>query len=322
MQSSPLVSVIIPNYNHAVFLETRIQSVLDQSYSNLEIILLDDCSTDNSRDIIERYRFNAQVSHIVYNQINSGSTFKQWNKGIELAKGNWVWFAESDDSADEDFLMRLTEPLKEDTNIGIVYCQSMSMDSTGKVWGDCLMWTDDLDVQLWRSNFLIEGKDAIRNYLMVKNIIPNASACLISKKAFYLSGKAPIEMKYCGDWYLWCNILLQYNLAYVSTPLNYFRFHTATTRAFQSLDAFERKVEEDCKVIKLITSHIEIYEEKIVQSFNKIEQDIYLYFIENRKFPISLNRFREIFIRYNFNASISLIKLYKTYFNLAWKKIK
>src|SRR5207342_2166753 len=83
--SMPEVSVIIPNYNHAVYLEQRIESVLNQTFQDFELIILDDCSPDNSRDVIDQYRVNSKVSHIVYNSINSGSTFKQWQKGIELS---------------------------------------------------------------------------------------------------------------------------------------------------------------------------------------------------------------------------------------------
>ena len=102
---SPLVSVIIPNYNHAVYLDERIKSVLNQTYQNFELIILDDCSPDNgaSMAIIEKYRNNPHISHIVYNDVNSGSTFKQWHKGLELAKGDLIWIAESDDNCEKSF---------------------------------------------------------------------------------------------------------------------------------------------------------------------------------------------------------------------------
>ena len=83
------VSVIVPNYNYAAYLEERIESVLNQSYQDFELIILDDCSTDNSRILIEQYRSDPHVSHIVYNEVNTGSPFKQWAKGIELAKGEY-----------------------------------------------------------------------------------------------------------------------------------------------------------------------------------------------------------------------------------------
>ena len=93
----PQVSVIVPNYNHASYLRQRIESIINQTYQDFELIILDDCSTDHSKEIIESYRNHPRVNQIVYNTENSGSTFKQWNKGVELAEGECIWFAESDD---------------------------------------------------------------------------------------------------------------------------------------------------------------------------------------------------------------------------------
>src|ERR1700752_3159230 len=77
----PKVSVIIPNYNHATFLIERIDSILCQTFQDFELIILDDCSNDNSRSIIEKYHGHEKISHIIYNPTNSGSPFMQWQKG-------------------------------------------------------------------------------------------------------------------------------------------------------------------------------------------------------------------------------------------------
>src|SRR5260370_20691240 len=95
----PTVSVIIPNYNHARYLRQRIESVLRQTYQDFEVILLDDCSTDDSRSILSSYAGDSRV-RMEFNEVNSGSTFKQWNKGVRLARVEYVWIAESDDYAD------------------------------------------------------------------------------------------------------------------------------------------------------------------------------------------------------------------------------
>src|SRR4051812_33606058 len=119
-----LVSVVIPNYNHAPYLRTRIDSVLNQSYQEVEVIILDDCSTDDSRSIIEEYRSHPKVSAIVYNERNTGSPFIQWNKGVGLAKGELIWIAESDDTCHPLMLSTVLERMNVDGNIGISYCQS------------------------------------------------------------------------------------------------------------------------------------------------------------------------------------------------------
>ena len=87
---SPTVSVIIPNYNHAPYLKERIDSVLNQTYQDFEVIILDDCSPDNSVEVIELYRSNPHVAHILINEQNTRNTFIQWERGISLAKGKYI----------------------------------------------------------------------------------------------------------------------------------------------------------------------------------------------------------------------------------------
>src|SRR3984957_7238976 len=101
----PKVSVVIPSYNHARFLRRRVDSVLQQTYQDFELILLDDCSCDNSREILSAYTGDPRA-RMEFNAVNSGSTFKQWNKGVRLARGEYVWIAESDDYSDTRFLER------------------------------------------------------------------------------------------------------------------------------------------------------------------------------------------------------------------------
>ena len=125
------VSVIVPNYNYAAYLEERIESVLNQSYQDFELIILDDCSTDNSRILIEQYRSDPHVSHIVYNEVNTGSPFKQWAKGIELAKGEYIWIAESDDTASTSFLSELVPQLDSSPDVVLAFSHSFLIDSEG-----------------------------------------------------------------------------------------------------------------------------------------------------------------------------------------------
>src|SRR5947208_3454309 len=102
-ETTPAVSVIVPNYNHARYLPRRVESILAQTYRDFELILLDDGSTDESRSILSEYRNDPRVK-IELNERNSGSTFKQWNKGARMARGKYIWIAESDDYADERLL--------------------------------------------------------------------------------------------------------------------------------------------------------------------------------------------------------------------------
>ena len=218
-----LVSVIIPNYNHAPYLAQRVDSVLNQSYTNFEVIILDDCSTDSSRDIIEQYQNHPKVSKIVYNETNSGSTFKQWQKGIDLAQGEWIWMAESDDVAEFKFLEELIAKTKKYPNLSIVYSESLKIDSAGKNIGS---WrSQSKTFKIYEEDFFMNGIDFIHDYLIFQNLIPNASAVIFkldysNKKNFDIS-KYTIN----GDWFFWTELLKKGNIYYSNDTLNKTRFH-------------------------------------------------------------------------------------------------
>jgi glycosyltransferase involved in cell wall biosynthesis len=126
-----LVSVILPNYNHALYLDERLNSIFNQTYQNIEVIILDDASTDHSLELLEVYRNHPKVSHFVVNKKNTGSPFKQWKKGLELAKGGIIWIAESDDFCDLDFLESQIKLLR-DENIAVSVAKTIVVDSKGK----------------------------------------------------------------------------------------------------------------------------------------------------------------------------------------------
>jgi glycosyltransferase involved in cell wall biosynthesis len=225
-----MVSVIIPNYNHAKFLDKRIQSVLNQTYQDFEVIILDDYSIDNSRDIIEKYRQNKKISAIIYNETNSGSTFKQWKKGIENAKGEYIWIAESDDYAAEVFLERTVFLIKR-YNTGLVFTDSILIDENDN---EFLGWKlpsfdSNNDGGVWdtsnKQEKYFDGNLFVTNYLIKNNNIHNASAVLfVKEKAIKITD---IErFHFCGDWYFWVNMLLGSSVIFCNEKLNFFRQHT------------------------------------------------------------------------------------------------
>ncbi|HHQ4535035.1 TPA: glycosyltransferase family 2 protein, partial [Aeromonas veronii] len=102
---NPKVSVIVPNYNHAPYLQQRLESIYRQTYENIEVILLDDCSSDNSIEILTDFSSRFPNRTICsFNDVNSGGVFRQWKKGLGIASGELVWIAESDDFCSDDFL--------------------------------------------------------------------------------------------------------------------------------------------------------------------------------------------------------------------------
>lgn len=212
----PAVSVIIPNYNHAAYLHQRIESVLHQTFRDFELILLDDCSTDNSREIIEQYRQHEKVSHVIFNDTNTGSPFKQWQKGLALAAGEYVWIAESDDWCSLDFVTRLTDEIKTRPNVGICFCGSNWVDDKG---------ISGIDLSLYDANFFREGSEEIRLHLVKYCTIQNASAVIMKKQLAQKYISRIIKYTACGDWHLYIDVLQESNLLFVGEKLNNFRWY-------------------------------------------------------------------------------------------------
>ncbi|MDP4286105.1 MAG: glycosyltransferase [Bacteroidota bacterium] len=244
------ISVIIPNYNHASFLRERINSVLNQAYQDFELIILDDCSTDNSREIIETYRNHLKVSHIIYNTENSGSTFKQWKKGIELAKAELIWIAESDDYADINFLATLVDKFKDET-VSLAYCRTVVVGEDKRQ--NLYQWGEAMQPETWNSDHTFIGKEFINSFLKYRNVIPNASA-VIFKKKYFTDVDDILKMRYAGDWLLWIRLAEKGNIAYSHKTLNYFREHRDSTRAIKYFEEEKRRIEEYFIVINETSS--------------------------------------------------------------------
>ena len=225
----PTVSVIVPNYNHAQFLPRRLDSILSQTFTDFEVIILDDASGDNSREVIASYLADPRI-RFYPNEKNSGSPFIQWNRGVQLARGKFVWIAESDDYAEAGFLATLVPQLTANPKLGLIYCQSRRVDSLNNERGNLEDWTADLDPVRWKTGFLNFGRNECANYLFWKNTVPNASAVLMRKDTYLQAGEAPVDMRLCGDWMTWVRMLLISDVAFTPLCLNNFRKHDAAVR--------------------------------------------------------------------------------------------
>jgi len=249
----PTVSVIIPNFNHERFLQKRIDSVLNQTYQDFELILLDDCSTDGSRSILSAYANDPRV-RIEFNEVNSGSTFKQWNKGVRLASGKYIWLAESDDYADERLLERLVAVLESDPAITFAYCQSWRVINNDQLDGFADFYLDYLEKGRWKSDFRIDGHAECQNYFICANTVPNASAVVFRRAVYERVGGADESLRLCGDWKLWMAMALEGKMAYLSEPLNYFRWHDKSVRNMSNKGALD--VAESLKVVHWILDQV------------------------------------------------------------------
>lgn len=246
----PLVSVVVPNFNHARFLPQRLESILAQTFSDFEVIILDDGSTDNSREVIARYLQDPRVRFYA-NDINSGSPFVQWNRGVSLAHCEFVWIAESDDVANPDFLATLIPHLQRNPDLGLCYCQSRLIDESDKEVGSAVEWSDVLDRSRWRDGFVNRGGDECARFLLWRNTIPNASAVVFRRCIFLEVGGAPTSMRLCGDWMTWARILMRCSLLFERRHLNLFRCQKESVRSTTSeLRYFRERIQVQNFIMK------------------------------------------------------------------------
>lgn len=228
--SAPMISVVVPNYNHARFLRARLDTIFAQSFRDFEVILLDDASTDSSCEIIDAYSQRPGV-RVQLNERNSGSTFRQWNRGAAMARGKFLWFAESDDEADPDMLGELVEYISGNPRMVLAYCRSSIIDDAGRAVGDCADWNARLDAERWQRAYTNSGADEVAIYLSRHNTIVNASSALIQREAYLKCGGAPEKFRLCGDWDTYARLLPLGEVGYWPVALNRFRTHGKSVRS-------------------------------------------------------------------------------------------
>ena len=225
--SLPLVSIIVPNYNHKPYLKHRIESIINQTFQDFEILIFDDASQDGSLELLNTYKTHPKVSHFIVNSKNSGSPFVQWRKGIELAQGDYIWIAETDDFAEPTFLAETVKVLKNKQEVSLVYTDSKIVNDKDEPIG---FWSESKNVffntKKWSNNHDANGFDEVLDFLLYKVTINNASAVLFRKKQLLEMNLETLErFKNAGDLYTYCNVLFKGNISYIALPLNNYRTH-------------------------------------------------------------------------------------------------
>lgn len=226
------VSVVIPNYNYAKYINKRINSVLRQTYPIYELIILDDCSTDDSVNFIEKKIKDIRLKNpklrvqFVKNEKNSGKAMQQWKKGFELAKGDYIWIAEVDDLSNKHFL---EEVMKGFDNSGVVlsYAESMIINSKGLMLAPNFRWSRDKEkTGHYKKDYINDGKKEVEEIMAIRCTIPNVSAVVFKNDRKYLKYfDEAVKFSQVGDWYFYVKVLENGKISYNRKPLNKFRIH-------------------------------------------------------------------------------------------------
>ncbi|MFM1884712.1 MAG: hypothetical protein RL168_896, partial [Bacteroidota bacterium] len=188
-------------------------------------------STDSSVNILKAWEAKDGRFRFTPNTQNSGSTFAQWNKGATMAQGDYLWIAESDDVADPHLLEKLVGLLDAHPSAVIAYGQSMLIDEASQP-----LHSFDVHYQYifggdrWSKAYVNTGKHEIEHYMILHNVVPNASGALLRATRFHAIGGADPKAKLNGDWMFYIRMLEDGDIVYTPEILNYFRLHAVTQR--------------------------------------------------------------------------------------------
>lgn len=250
----PLVTVIVPNYNHESFLRQRLESIYLQSYQNYEVILLDDCSSDKSVTVLQEFnkRYPDRTT-LIANEKNSGGVFYQWEKGLSLASGEIIWIAESDDYCSENFLSTLV-PYFQNEAVNLAYSRTTFVKGgEAKPFWSIEEYLSDISETRWKSAFVETANKLVADAFSIKNIIPNVSSALFRNKGTLDVLQDPVwrRMRTCGDWVLYLHLIRGGALAFDPGATNYYRIHDKNTSVTSySDDTFYQEHELVAKTVQ------------------------------------------------------------------------
>ena len=199
-QIPPRVSIVVPTYNSAAWLKPRLDSLADQSFRDVEILLFDDASKDESPEMLDAFAARHPQARVVVSETNSGSVFKAWERGIRASKGDFVWIAEADDWCEPDFLehaLRAFEP----SGVRLVHGRSIPADQDGQISGDWNeLYLDSIVPGLWHSSFCSPAAREVNRSLGRANSIVNASGVIVRRAAAVGAMDVARDFKLAGDW--------------------------------------------------------------------------------------------------------------------------
>jgi teichuronic acid biosynthesis glycosyltransferase TuaG len=211
------VSVLIPSYNYARYLRYAITSVLSQSYSDLELIIVDDCSTDGSKEIAEEWKRVDDRVVTVYHKTNCGLAATR-NSGLAISSGEFIALCDADDIWREDKLKIQLHQFRQRPELGVVHSDSAIIDGNGKLTGERFSGLFHRKGQVTSGRLFEELCQ--RNFLCVPTVV-------LRREALQYAGGFDACLRSLEDWVCWTKVAKRYPFYYVDAPLVQYRIHGA-----------------------------------------------------------------------------------------------
>ena len=200
------VSVIVPAYNAMTYLPKTIDSVLEQTFTDFEVIIVNDGSSDDIEKWVDTITDN-RVRLI--SQKNQGAATAR-NTGIAHAKGEYIAFLDSDDLWEQTKLEKQVNCLDNNPDVGLVYAWISSIDENGNNRGK--IFANNAEGYVWEK-------------LIEENIVMSGSAAMVRRDCFEKLGVFDQNLRFAEDWEMWIRIARNYSFAAIKEPLVYYRHH-------------------------------------------------------------------------------------------------
>lgn len=205
MDETKLVSVVTATYNMGKYLPFAIESALNQTYRNIEVIVIDDGSTDNTREVVESYWKDPRIRYI--HQENKGVANAK-NRGIQESRGEFIAFLDADDVWKPNKLDKQLKLFNKSEKIGVVYSDVEYIDENGNI--------------IKREPYKKYYSGTITKQLFIDNFV-NFSSAVVKRKCFVLCGMFDETLPISVDWDLWLRISTEYEFAFLNERTFYYR---------------------------------------------------------------------------------------------------
>lgn len=229
--SQPKVTALVPSYNHSRYIRERIESILKQTYLNIELIVIDDCSKDDSDIIITELQREHGFQYLRRDR-NSGTPFAAWEDICSMATGDFIWVCESDDVADPSFLEIAVTSLLNEPDSVMFYCNSLIINEHGEKIGHTDNYFHDIWKETrWDTNFITDGLSELLQFQLRGQTVPNMSSALFTANAFRTAFTPFIKrLRLTGDWLFVGEAMKLGKIIFNHNTLSCFREHEVTSR--------------------------------------------------------------------------------------------
>lgn len=239
----PRVSIIIPTYNSAKFLPATLESVFQQTFQDYEIILIDDGSTDNTREVLVPYQSRIRY---LYQENQERSAAR--NYGLLLAQGELIAFLDSDDLWLPHKLERQVQVMNEHPEVILAFSQARYIDPVGNPTAFCGEWLDGKPVKD------IEIRSFFEDFAQGNVVYGGGSTALVRKEVIEKAGGFDPAITHGEDWDLWWRISTLGPFAYIPEPLIYYRVFG--WKKLLQRQSTERALQEHLYVIEKNLGHL------------------------------------------------------------------